>query len=290
MVAPESTYAYKALQHGVPTVIYGQDVHPCDVIHDPAIGRWRLRGRVATWDAYRDFIRYPFHLGDAPLPELLRAAGASQEPVAEFMRLFMGEPMDSAAFAGIVEEPGGSDRRRGVRRARGLRGRLRRRGGGYPACCRPSRPRSRPPTTRRWCCSPPPSTTLPWPAWRPPSRPPASATTPCPTSCSHPCPWSLRASARWPAWRPRRCSPARAAGVAGRPPAARRHRRRGAAGAAARRHRPRGVGARRHPARCAELLRRMPLFAGLYIWAERHAQLPRIAASGGFGTDVASGH
>jgi hypothetical protein len=107
VVAPESTYAYKALQHGVPTVVYGQDVHPCDVIHDPAAGGWRLRGRVVSWERYRDFIRYPFHLGDAPLPELLQAAAASREPVAEFMRLFMGEPMHPADFAGVVEELAG---------------------------------------------------------------------------------------------------------------------------------------------------------------------------------------
>jgi hypothetical protein len=107
VVAPESTYAYKALQHGVPTVMYGQDVHPCDVIHDPALGRWRLRGRVQSWERYRDYIRYPFHLGDAPLPELLRAAGASQEPVREYMRLFMGEPMVPERFAALVEELAG---------------------------------------------------------------------------------------------------------------------------------------------------------------------------------------
>jgi hypothetical protein len=87
--------------------MYGQDVHPCDVIHDAAAGGWRLRARAASWDRYRDYIRYPLHLGEGPLEELLAEAARFGEPIQEFMRLFMGQPMDPEAFAATVEELAG---------------------------------------------------------------------------------------------------------------------------------------------------------------------------------------
>ena len=148
------------MSHGVPLVMYGQDVQPCDIVMDPD-GSVRVRGRAAHWHEYRDYIRYPFGLEDGPALEVLQAAAASEEPIRDFRDRFMGEPMDGAAFVDLLErlcgvQPGPAyDGRRatsvlalapeiadGARPARPLRRHDRRRT-----------------TTARWCCWPRRSTT-----------------------------------------------------------------------------------------------------------------------------------
>lgn len=102
VVTPDGTYAYLAMSHGVPLVMYGQDVQPCDIVMDPD-GSVRVRGRAAHWHEYRDCIRYPFGLEDGPALEVLQAAAASEEPTRAFRDRFMGQPMDGAAFVELLE-------------------------------------------------------------------------------------------------------------------------------------------------------------------------------------------
>lgn len=91
------TFAYMALARGKPTVMYGQDIPPQDDQHTVT---------AANWGRYRDYMRYPV--------DTLDGFG---EDVAEWRRLFVGEPLDPVALADAVRSvrPNRATRRRLVR-------------------------------------------------------------------------------------------------------------------------------------------------------------------------------
>lgn len=70
------TFAYMSVALGVPTVMFGQDLHPCS--DDGQVV-------VRHWDRYKDYLRYPACLGDAPLDDLFA------RDVSGWRRLFVGE-------------------------------------------------------------------------------------------------------------------------------------------------------------------------------------------------------
>ena len=81
------TFAYMAVALGKPTVMYGQDLHPCS-----DDGRFLAR----RWGAYREYVRYPACLGDAPLDDLFGV------DVSEWRSLFVGDPFHAKTVCDAV--------------------------------------------------------------------------------------------------------------------------------------------------------------------------------------------
>jgi hypothetical protein len=54
-------------------------------------------------DRYADYIRYPLDAEDAPLAELIEIAAASEAPIADWKRRFIGRAFDPLKFAALVE-------------------------------------------------------------------------------------------------------------------------------------------------------------------------------------------
>jgi hypothetical protein len=97
VVAGEGTFPHLSIARGVPTVMYAQGY--------PAM--YGTPGEQPTTllrpERYLDFLRYPFDAADGPLDEILHAAAASERPIADWKRRFVGEPFDPAAFVALVE-------------------------------------------------------------------------------------------------------------------------------------------------------------------------------------------
>jgi hypothetical protein len=97
VVAGDGTFPSLAIARGVPTVICGQGHPPMYGIPGEPVPTLRFA------DRYMDFIRYPLDASDGPLDEVVHAAARSEAPIAEWKRRFVGEPLDEAAFASLVE-------------------------------------------------------------------------------------------------------------------------------------------------------------------------------------------
>ena len=92
------TYAYIAIARGAPTVMFGQGVHPSNGEHPGE------RIYAKTWDAWRDYLRYPWDMHDGSAGDLLAAAAAGDEPIRDWKARFIGEPLDAARFSATLEE------------------------------------------------------------------------------------------------------------------------------------------------------------------------------------------
>ncbi len=97
VVAGEGTFPHVSIARGVPTVIYAQGL-PVSYGEPGEEPVPFLRS-----DRYRDYLRYPFDPADGPLDEILHAAAASERPIADWKRRFVGQPFDPAAFVALVE-------------------------------------------------------------------------------------------------------------------------------------------------------------------------------------------
>jgi hypothetical protein len=98
VVAGEGTFPTMAIARGVPTVMTSQ-VKPT-MYGIPGEQPTRLR----TPENYRDYIRYPLDVDDAPLAELIETAAASEAPIAAWKRRFVGKTFDPNRFASLVEQ------------------------------------------------------------------------------------------------------------------------------------------------------------------------------------------
>lgn len=95
VVAGAGTYPCLAIARGVPTIMYGQF----------AAAVYGLEGEemkpLRTLDKYRDLVRYPFDVEDAPLETLITLA-CSYEAI-EWKKAWIGEPFNAAAFVELIE-------------------------------------------------------------------------------------------------------------------------------------------------------------------------------------------
>lgn len=98
VVVASETYAHLAVARGAPTIMLGQHVRPSNGEHPGE------RVYVKNWDAWRDYIRYPFDMRDAPAAELIVAVAASDEPIRPWKERFIGEPLDPHRFSEQLEE------------------------------------------------------------------------------------------------------------------------------------------------------------------------------------------
>jgi hypothetical protein len=97
VVAGDGTFPALAIARGAPTVVIAQDFGafyglPGEVPPPPRLA-----------DRYRDYVRYPFDGEQGPLNDVVREAGRSEEPIAEWKRRFIGAPLDGAYLAGLIE-------------------------------------------------------------------------------------------------------------------------------------------------------------------------------------------
>ena len=97
VVAGQGTYPTLSIARGIPTVVAGAMLPPMyGFKHEPVHPLRRP-------ERYRDYIRFPLD-GDAdPLDEIIRAAGRSEQPIAEWKRRFIGKPLDEAAVVTLLE-------------------------------------------------------------------------------------------------------------------------------------------------------------------------------------------
>ena len=102
----------------VADVVRGRRRHAANARDRPRCARRRLRpGRRCSYGLsdeqeatvparmhlYADYIRYPFDVADGPLDELIQAAAASEAPIADWKRRFIGEQFDPLAAVEILE-------------------------------------------------------------------------------------------------------------------------------------------------------------------------------------------
>ena len=99
LVIGMGTFASLAVARGVPTITFGSDFTPWNQLEDDGPILY-----VQSWDAYREYVRFPHEFGDEPLGGLIRKAAASDDGIREWRDLFIGEQFDPARFACLVDE------------------------------------------------------------------------------------------------------------------------------------------------------------------------------------------
>jgi len=96
-----------AVARGVPTVMYGM-LRP----DDDWTERLQHRHPALTWEAYREYVRFPLDASEASTPGALRwlleRAGAGDPAVNDWRWRFVGEAFDPAVFVALVERYGGA--------------------------------------------------------------------------------------------------------------------------------------------------------------------------------------
>lgn len=99
LVVSNDTFASLAVARGKPVVQFGQDGN--------ARGEDDERAPVKHWEAYADYMRYPFDIEDGPMSEIVAAAAVGSDAADEWRSLFVGEPLRPAVFCRTVEELAG---------------------------------------------------------------------------------------------------------------------------------------------------------------------------------------
>jgi hypothetical protein len=97
VVAGEGTFPTLAIARGVPTVIYGQ--LPDLAIGFPGETPLPLRNR----ERYAEYALYPFDPANGPLDEVIHAAARSDEPILEWKRRFIGDPLREREVFQVLE-------------------------------------------------------------------------------------------------------------------------------------------------------------------------------------------
>ena len=98
VVVAHQTLAYIAVARGAPTVMMAEDEPPRSGNSESNFVR------VASWQKYRELMMFPLDIlaSDDPMALLQRAA-RSDVDVAEWRRLFIGEPFNQARFVSTLE-------------------------------------------------------------------------------------------------------------------------------------------------------------------------------------------
>lgn len=86
------TFARLAMARGKPTILFGQNIAPHESFKP---GHFQ---QVASWDKYRDYMRYPYEWDEMPGVEL----ACEVEPV-KYKERFVGEPFNPQKFLSILE-------------------------------------------------------------------------------------------------------------------------------------------------------------------------------------------
>jgi hypothetical protein len=101
VVAADGTFPALAVARGVPTVVYGQAAGSSIGLPGEKLVAPRRGHR------YLEYIRYPFDVADGPLEETLATAAASEAPIADWKRRFIGKAFDERAFVALIERIAG---------------------------------------------------------------------------------------------------------------------------------------------------------------------------------------
>jgi hypothetical protein len=97
VVAAPGTFPALTVARGTPMVTYGQGLEPTyGLPGEPVVTLRHL-------DLYERYMRYPFDIENGPLDEVLHAAARSEAPIADWKRRFIGDQMDDAATAELIE-------------------------------------------------------------------------------------------------------------------------------------------------------------------------------------------
>jgi hypothetical protein len=100
VVVAGGTYAHIAVARGAPTVMFSQrNVHPSNGEH-----RGNERRYAQNWDKWRDYVRFPFHIGEGATADVLQAAAATEDGIREWKRLFIGDSMTPERFSAALEQ------------------------------------------------------------------------------------------------------------------------------------------------------------------------------------------
>ena len=98
VVIGDGTFACLAVARGRPTIFTDQADFP--IVDEPDGSQsW-----PNNWDDYKDYRRFPYDISDGPLDELIESAAASDEKIAEWRDLFIGQPFNPTAFARLFGE------------------------------------------------------------------------------------------------------------------------------------------------------------------------------------------
>ena len=104
VVAADGTFPSVAIARGVPTVIYGQGVMALGV---PGETPKLMPERP---ELYWDYAKYPFDVSDGDLETVVREAAASEAPIADYKRRYIGKQFNPLEFAQLVERIAREDR------------------------------------------------------------------------------------------------------------------------------------------------------------------------------------
>jgi len=96
LVISHGTFAYLAIARGKRTIMYGQDVRPHDGVMPD-----KLRF-VASWEKYKDYVRYPYHYH--PGEKLSYLFAWNRINPWQWKHEFIGSQFDPTAFCGLIEE------------------------------------------------------------------------------------------------------------------------------------------------------------------------------------------
>lgn len=97
VVAAPGTFPALTVARGTPMVTYAQGLAPTYGLPETPLPTLRNLGR------YEQYIRYPFDIEDGPLDEVLHAAALSEDPIRDWKRRFIGEPISDRAVAELIE-------------------------------------------------------------------------------------------------------------------------------------------------------------------------------------------
>jgi hypothetical protein len=92
LVVADGTVAAMSLARGCPTLFVGSDIDTADD-----------RDAHPHFDAYRNRIRYPYDIADAPLEELVYAVCNPNELIDGWLDRFVGGPFDADLAVGAIE-------------------------------------------------------------------------------------------------------------------------------------------------------------------------------------------
>jgi hypothetical protein len=91
------THAYIAIARGKPTIMLGDRQRPSSG-NTPECLKY-----VAHWEAYRDYLAYPYDVADGDLPGQIAEASFTDAKIREWRERFIGQPFDGEAFIKQIE-------------------------------------------------------------------------------------------------------------------------------------------------------------------------------------------
>ena len=97
LVIADGTFAYLAIARGKPTIMVAQN----RIVHNDTA---TLTVNVERWEAYKDYLRWPYDFDDGPFPDTAEAARQGSERADEWKSLFVGEQLDPEDLDDYLQE------------------------------------------------------------------------------------------------------------------------------------------------------------------------------------------